>query len=66
MGSTEEEKMTTTNKPVINSQSQQADNSEVIRRHIHSLGEKDSPDMKTWLSTLNKLYDDWNYSSSQR
>ena len=33
MGSTEEDKMTTTNKPVINSQTQQADDPEVIRRH---------------------------------
>ena len=66
MSLTGDEKMTTTNKPVFNSQSQHVDNSEVIRRHVHSLGGKDSPDMDTWLSTLNKFYDDWNYSSSQR
>lgn len=66
MSLTEEEKMITTNKPITNSQSQRIDNSEIIRRHLHSLGEKDSSDMSTWLSTLNKYYDDWNYSSSQR
>ena len=66
MDLTGEEKMTTTNKLVFNSHSQHVYSPEVIRRHIHSLGEKDSPDMDTWLSTLNKFYDDWNYSSSQR
>ena len=66
MDLTAEEKMTTTNKLVFNSHSQHVYSPEVIQRHIHSLGEKDSPDMDTWLSTLNKFYDDWNYSSSQR
>ncbi|UJR19420.1 hypothetical protein I4U23_022550 [Adineta vaga] len=58
--------MAITNKAVMTSQEQQSYDQEIVRRHIHSLGEKDSSDMDKWLSTLNTFYDGWKYSSSQR
>ena len=39
---------------------------ESIRRFIRALAEGERIDTETWLSTLDKLYDEWNYSSSQR
>ena len=39
---------------------------ESMRRFIRALTEDERVDTETWLSTLDKLYDEWNYSSSQR
>ena len=39
---------------------------ESIRRFIRAITEGGRIDIEKWLSTLDKFYDEWNYSSSQR
>ena len=39
---------------------------ESIRRFIRTMAEGERIDTEKWLSTLDKLYDGWKYSSSQR
>jgi hypothetical protein len=39
---------------------------EPIRRFIRAIAEGERVDTEKWLSTLDKLYDGWKYSSSQR
>ncbi len=39
---------------------------EPIRRFIRAIAEGERIDTEKWLSTLDKLYDGWKYSSSQR
>jgi hypothetical protein len=39
---------------------------ELLHRHIQALAGEERIDMDKWLFTLNKFYDESNYSSSQR
>ena len=39
---------------------------ESVRRHVRILGEEERIDADKWLSILNQVYDDLNYSPSQR
>ena len=39
---------------------------ESVRRHVRILAEEERTSTDKWLSILNQVYDDWNYSPSQR
>ncbi|CAF4336155.1 unnamed protein product, partial [Rotaria sordida] len=56
-----------TMQPVLTTQAQHISTpNESVRRHVRILAEEERIDADKWLSILNQVYDDLNYSPSQR